>query len=96
MKDYARLVGWSINFLQAPAINCLVLSHADLSWSVLKSNSLDAQLQSRQYDLAWPAGELVKSYAKRAPSFKIDQLAAPAEKMDIESFEAEPESIATP
>lgn len=41
-------------------------------------------------------GELVKSYAKRAPSFKIDQLAAPAEKMDIESFEAEPESIATP
>lgn len=40
-------------------------------------------------------GELVKSYAKRAPSFEIDQL-APPEKMDIESFEAEPESIAMP
>ena len=58
--------------------------------------SLDGQLQSEQYDLDSPAGELVKSYAKRAPSFEIDQLAAPAEKMDIESFEAEPDSIATP
>ena len=44
----------------------------------------------------------MKSYAKRAPSFEIDQLAAPPKPMDmesvesVESVEAEPESITTP